>query len=40
MTTTFENQPLEEVLNVVAATLGLEIRYAEDQIILSGDGCK
>jgi len=40
MTTTFENQPLEEVLNVVAATLGLEIRYTEDQIILSGDGCK
>ncbi len=40
MTSTFNNQPLEEVLNVVAATLGLDIRYAEDQIILSGDGCK
>ncbi len=40
MTSTFDNQPLEEVLNVLAATLGLDIRYVEDQIILNGDGCK
>ncbi len=40
ITVTFDNEPIDDIATVIAETLGLEIRKSNDQIILSGDGCK
>ena len=39
ITATFDKQSLESVLNVIKATLDLQIRYAGSNIELSGAGC-
>lgn len=39
LTTVFDNQSLETVLNVISSTLGLEVKKKGDIIILSGSGC-
>ena len=40
ITVTFDNEPIDDIATVIAETLGLEMRKSNDQIILSGDGCK
>jgi ferric-dicitrate binding protein FerR (iron transport regulator) len=39
MTATFNNQPLDEVLEVISLTLDLTKTGTKDGIVLSGDGC-
>ncbi len=39
MTTTFENQSLDAVLNVISETLNLLVTKDGDTIIISGEGC-
>ena len=39
ITTTFENQSLEEILRIIQLTLGLSVDYGNDEIRLVGDGC-
>ncbi|MCS5490624.1 FecR family protein [Algoriphagus limi] len=39
LTVNFENEELEEVISIIAETLGLEIRQTEEGITLSGEGC-
>lgn len=40
LTATFEDEPLEEVLRVVAVTFGLQVeKVAPDRYLLTGDGC-
>ena len=39
VTVTFDRQSLEEILNVLEATLSIEVNKKETSIILSGDGC-
>jgi len=40
MTASFERQSLDSILEIIAATLDLEIKARGDQIILSGKGCQ
>ncbi len=37
---TFEDQPLNAILLILEGTLGIEVVRQDDQIILSGDGCR
>lgn len=39
ITATFKNEPLQSILDVIAATLNIEIRKEEGKIIFSGEGC-
>ena len=39
VTTTFDNQSLESVLNVLESTLDLTIEQKGDKIEISGEGC-
>lgn len=39
ITVTFENEEIDEILSVIAATLGLTITEIGNQITLSGEGC-
>ena len=40
ITVTFDNESINDIAIVIAETLGLEIKKSNDQIILSGNGCK
>jgi len=40
MTATFQNQPLEAVLNVIQSTLDVQITKTNSTFIISGKGCK
>jgi ferric-dicitrate binding protein FerR (iron transport regulator) len=39
LTAAFENQSLESVLNVIESTLNLDIKWDNETIIVSGEGC-
>ncbi|MET0392054.1 MAG: FecR domain-containing protein [Chitinophagaceae bacterium] len=39
MSSSFENKPLDYVLEVIAATLGLEYQLKNDTVYLNGSGC-
>ncbi|MFO8128461.1 MAG: FecR domain-containing protein [Bacteroidales bacterium] len=39
LTATFDNQPLESVLEIIATTLDLEVNNKEGGFVLSGPGC-
>lgn len=39
LTAKFEQQSLEQVMEVLQATLELNVKYVDDQVILSGEGC-
>ena len=39
MSSSFENKPLDYVLDVIAATLGLEYQLKNDTVYLNGSGC-
>jgi transmembrane sensor len=40
LTATFDNQSLESVLNVISATLDLDVQSSSSGIVLTGKGCK
>jgi transmembrane sensor len=40
ITVTFENESIDDIATVIAETLGLQVKKSNDQIILSGNGCK
>jgi len=39
VSTTFEDQPLQNILNIISATLNLEVKKEANKIVLSGAGC-
>ncbi|MFH2142331.1 MAG: FecR domain-containing protein [Bacteroidota bacterium] len=39
LTTAFENQSLESVLNILQSVLNLNIKYTDNSILISGEGC-
>ena len=39
LTVAFENEELETILSVIAETLGLEVKYENNLVRISGDGC-
>lgn len=39
VSTTFEDQPLQNILNIISATLNLEVKRDANKIVLSGVGC-
>ena len=39
LTTTFEQQTLEEILQIISMTLNLTVEYSATAINISGDGC-
>ena len=39
VTTTFDNQSLESILNVLESTLGLTIEQDGQEVEISGEGC-
>ena len=39
LTVSFENEALEDVLEIIGITLGLEVRTKGDEIVIDGEGC-